>query len=514
MAEEKLVRECFDKFNLANHEFEYDDHELKYQGRTHTWDRLVHLATDPKAASGDKSKHLAALTAFVKFREHVVYGIMDILCQGTDIWYSASGSSNVTSDLDLSLVGTAGRPRVMRQFYVKFAELFRHPPGEVFDTNLYVPTFTLVTPTQFERLGKAQRNFNWKIVKPTNDIERKQSDMLYILTSRHEECDERFRKLQRKLALIDLMRYLPPLGRSLILSRVQERSLRVDVNAAFDKYRELEESSRNLNQAQRDEIYLKQAEKVGDIDRLMFTKELDDDGVYQWDQAMSELDLLSTEGLSSQSALKVVVLVGQRGYKLDVSRDAYIDSAIVNAANLLKTLAKHDSDTCEQALVVASKYLSRVFYALEHTGMFGSEIHQKFLATDKVRTTVRGKTNVSHAQYLGAAIQVAESLQENHCDVDLLQDRVVNLLLSTLDMNYALFDQCAAKQVSKQHTLARLASQTRALGVGGEGPTQRRGGVSLPKRRGSRKRRGVWKGTSPKPTKKSWTKYLPGSGGR
>lgn len=442
-----LVDGMFQKY-LAGNKFEFKNNVLYYDGKPHTWNRLIKLgfhAKNPEPARGH-------LEQFVKFRERVVYGMLDMLCKGTQVWYAASGSSNLTSDLDVSLVGLEGRAKVMCKFYDHFTQIFTEQPGDVFDTNLYISFFTIITPEQKSLLEerKADGNFQCTKIEPFNDAERKISEELYVLSAKHERCSKEYIHMQRVYSFVDLIKFLSPLARTLIMTRVQDDRLRSDIGESLAFYRTMDESKRRLTQSERDELYIDYARNM--VNDGIFTGPIDTRDREEYDKTIGMLSLLSTEGVSSSGALKVVVLEGQRKLlNLDITTDEYLDSAIVNVGNLIKTLAKHDSDTCESAMVLSSKYLARTFYALDKVGMFGSAIHEKYVIAEQVRSQVRGKINISEVKYLEAAVAIGDSLGEDYCDVDVLESRILNLLLATLDVYYGLFDTCSMKGIKKKH---------------------------------------------------------------
>ena len=99
--------------------------------------------------------------------------------------YSAAGSTDVTSDYDISITGVNAMPVIVK-FYELFTGLFNEASGVVFDTNLY-PGGTIISLTEVQKNDLFQDDTSGV----TSDVKEKQFNTCFVHVGTYKHGTDR-----------------------------------------------------------------------------------------------------------------------------------------------------------------------------------------------------------------------------------------------------------------------------------------------------------------------------------
>jgi hypothetical protein len=270
----------------------------------------------------------------------VYYIDMLFKCYNTEdtATYFSFGSSEVTSDYDLTIIGINAAD-ITWKIFIHFFRKYKKSLPYVFDSNLYCSGYLY--------------NKNLICNKYSQKVNDKISIIKPVSVSEYKLC--------QNFALIKLLNYTEYMGENMRKYTNTASELKKGLDNELDKNifsSSHDVSTRNLiNRYYLTCMYGKRLEKV------FYKKEKKNDIISNYCKS----SYFSIESYYTPCTVNVVVIEMQSGIKVNLDKNDYIVSAIENLGDLMNHI-KNIDDVSDQTLLKTSKYFYRIFYSLGKTG--------------------------------------------------------------------------------------------------------------------------------------------------
>jgi hypothetical protein len=406
-----------------------DDGRLKLHSCDVDWGKLASSALKYKTIY----KQIEALSRLrATFVPAMIELVIDELGLTGVCGHTSSGSSNVVSDLDVTITGWEGRCEVIILFNEVFYGVFGAPSAIIFDVNLYVAPFT--------KIYKAQANK----FPDTHFMKLRDDSQSVLLMTRVSKCNQSYNRSQRGFAFMKLFLFADK-DAKLHIHRLLDAATRSQLHrdvATGIKMCERFKTYRSIHEQNQD--YAKALTVLSRVQRRLTQNMTDTKCIERYEYRLAVCATLAQEGGFTRGNLSSIVLEGQRKLlNVEVSLNGYVDAIIENTADLLKTLKHHEKDKCHDNVVLLTKYLSRIVDAALKAHLVGQELSALYGVTENVRSTVRGKSGLTVTHVKDAAANVLVHLNHGKkCDIKTIESKVVDMTFSFLNLFYELLDQC------------------------------------------------------------------------
>jgi hypothetical protein len=328
----------------------------------------------------------------------------------------SSGSDNLTSDLDVSIIGCR-QEMVAVQFLIMFQESFGEiTTAEVFDSNIYaVLDFALAK----RGLVHCDHGFECKYLKSTPKLLATSIMIPAVVQQQH------------KWALAKVLSFAPPDFVDILYTNLPEHthSIISHAIAIVEKYHDLKHSSIfDQNVAYADAL-LDVFEARNKLPKKPSPRLL-----LNYREKQSFASFMSQEAYWTEGSQMHVLLDLQgrlKGESVHIEKYQYLDSVLENFGDALKTILHHPKENVSATLIDASKYISRAADA-ESKGHIVNHIELHRVA-ENVRSKVRGKHSATSREGKIAARNLAKqlSLPAKYTETDIV-DKILIMIVDAL----------------------------------------------------------------------------------
>ena len=352
------------------------------------------------------------------FRKIIVDGLLGLIIPHVcaKCHYIGTGSSNLFSDYDISVVGT-DKAKVVKHFNQLFETVMGITSAELVDTNVY-------TSTYFE-LGS---NNNAPHAKNYTYIPQPKKQLLVLMKNPHqqEKKQQADMETQRMFAFVKLFLYLPKKKfKKEFLQNIDSHHMQVlnnDVKVAINFLSS--NTLKGMTIADRNrkyEFYLEGLDKMVKKNAPIHKQ--------RTQQALASY--YGIETLYTYGAVIDIVAETQLKVKgVQLTSDEYMDSFIENAGEMFKAIG-HVHGSCEEKIVEMTKYMSRMLSAMNKAHLASHGELKLQHDNEEVRSHIRGK-NKSHRIIKDAANMLLNDMRLNKCDMSTYTQIVYDIVTSTI----------------------------------------------------------------------------------
>jgi hypothetical protein len=452
------MNSVFFRFDLHQLQFVHDD-----SGKVARFHEIVDAAMQPNATKHDKNK----LVDYGRLRKRV-FDQLDTYATTqaggpSKVTSNASGSTNPASDIDLTVIG-ANKEQYVIAFNERFAEFYGGIAGdvtsaEVFDINVYASnSFEVVESSGRTRPKDARCRLPFVCTELCSSGTKGCSWVATLDLNGDEENVSN----ERGWAFVQLFLSIDRTKVADVLSPVGKSPLNQHISRA---YRLLKHNRRSPTIAGRNQQYKSALLVQRDLRQRLRSRGTKGTVAERrlYADAVANANYYSMEAYITSGAFLHVVGNIQRGLKLPVTRDEYIDSFIENTGMAIHTLLEHghldsssttnsvaasihheadDKKVCLAGLMSATKYISRAAQALDHivvdTNTMSDHVQEFMLlghVAEFVRRNVRGKINTS-TNLVTHLNRIMLELLQSTCTEHDVEHRFVGLVMSVIPELY------------------------------------------------------------------------------
>ena len=272
-------------------------------------------------------------------RHYTIDNLFNCINKNNDNKYIAYGSTNVTSDYDLTIVGSDA-PNIIWKMFNLFLKKYKNTSTHIFDTNLYcIGTY----------INNKSNNFNEKLIvdKEYFILEPKtKNDKILVLNYAF------IKLLNLKINNNKINHYLNNAKKiKYNLDEIYENEL-IKINKKYNNY-----DKDSLELITKYKLYSDYAKKLF---KILYGKSKQ--------KNIIELATLSNnyaiEAYYTPCTFNVVVMELQGKFKLKLSKINYICSVIENLGDLNNHINHEKKNNVKKLLLKYSKYIYRIYYSL------------------------------------------------------------------------------------------------------------------------------------------------------
>ena len=401
------------------------------------------------AREGFSRSDQVAMELMAKAREYIVLKLFTC-CSGPCQELIAYGSSNVTSDYDVTLIG-ANSPETMWRMVQSYLETYGHSLSTSLDCNVY----TVGLYAQMDSVEDVPGLTKLAYVSRGMDV-------FTLLAESRDASDTAVEYACLKVLENGFETHLPQeRATSTLLATLEEqrRSARAHAAAKYASYSsEVQETVAS---------YILQYKYAKRLFRILYGANEDEVDAYPHFQVdtgdLSAMEILcrakyfSIEATYTQACVNVVVLEIQDGQDLALPKSEYLCSLIENFGDIVRHLRRSDLDL-RSNILKCSKYVYRMLYST-WKGCGDRRYHA--MASD-AKEVVRRRSDPAHSVDLTPVLRFSTaSAGMTDSDLDLGSHSVADYI----GVVHALF----------QESLVRFADSNGVIGGGMDQPESRYG---------------------------------------
>lgn len=365
--------------------------------------------------------------------------------------YKAFGSTNITSDYDLSIIGGKYSNEIMWSMFKLFCNLFDNSLPENFDSNLYVGSYDIVTddlkdftqkttfknPENIEMfcIGlKTEKDFKWGFIwsliklyeAGVNEIELKNEELKnyylegkeFISKIKDKYCDSKYEfKTDRDFKYLNN-------------NDIDVNFKKIVKNYYFEYY---------FQKIIDNYIYNNINIPIEELNRILGKESITPENDLILLRGLN--NFFSSEAYYTDATVQVVVLEGQAGYKLNLDKRNYLIASIENLADFYKHVnseIKHSEEITNKIkfniLVKYSKYIYRIYNSL---GKINNEEKYVDMANGIKKTLIELRKTYNYElknQYIqGLNILNIDENNDLNSIINEIKENIINEIISNYE---------------------------------------------------------------------------------
>lgn len=345
-----------------------------YKGKEKLFGKEKHIENSNYFDNLSNAQKKLTLEILGSIRRYMVDITFKYIGETKDNEFVSSGSSNVTSDYDISILGPDAN-NIMWKMFLMFLSKYGNSLPRAFDTNLYSSPLYIFKNNNYEEffIRKEEKGF------PRVNYNKR---FFTLVPKTKMDIIEELTWATLKIQFIELNHP------TLYLLQQKAKIYQNYLNKIFDEYKtnpEIEKiiSKKNYSDETKNIIikYYLQYKSQEIIQNYIYNKtELNPLRQFNGNSSLiffcsNMANYFSSEAYYTSSAVNTIVVQNQLNVKLNfynrnknIINCTYIISAIENLGDMLNHI-QHDKNEMKKLLIKYSKYLYRIYYSLGKLGL-------------------------------------------------------------------------------------------------------------------------------------------------
>ena len=310
---------------------------------TYGWIELTDIFKKNKVGKEKKLKKCVddnLLKMLGSIRHYIVENLFKCSTQDKNMSYIAFGSTNITSDYDLTLTGDKS-PQVLWKMFTLFLEKYHSTTTHAFDTNLYcIGLYSNKKSINFRE--KQKFSGEYFTIEPKN-------------------------KVDKELCLVHA--FMKLLGIKTKYKKVNKYLNKAHINSDFldnmyhTNYKKVAKKYPHHNLYTKDLItkYKTYTDISKKLFNILYGKNKNTKDIIKY---ATMATYFAIEAYYTPCTVNVVVIEMQGGYNIKLSKINYICSIIENLGDMLHHIGSENNNNKEMVILKYSKYVYRIYYSI------------------------------------------------------------------------------------------------------------------------------------------------------